>query len=143
MPERMSGDAQRAFVLLKGGAIGGHAAMMIAVGAFWLVQGANAGISALAASVCTVVFFTLGQAVQIMIANDDTVKILIYSMISYVARVAFMGAMLAVVFANADSFAWMDRSAFLWGALATVFGWLGMEIWTFAHLRIPIYDPPK
>ena len=135
-----SANALRARRLLAGGAVGGHAVWVSCVVAFGLVGGVAGAVSAALAGVLTIAFYTIGQAVQVLVADADPRTVLFASLVSYVARVGGLGALLAVALANAERFRGMDTTAVAVTTIAVVLGWLAAEIWVFSRLRIPVFD---
>jgi len=130
----------RARRLLTGGAVGGHAALVVAVVAFGLTGGVAGAISAALAGILTVAFFTIGQAVQILVADADPRTVLFASLVSYIARVGGLGALLALALSNAEKLTSMNTTAVAATTIVVVLGWLGAEIWVFSRLRLPVFD---
>jgi hypothetical protein len=130
----------RARRLLAGGAVGGHAALVSCVAAFAIAGGVPGAVSAALAGILTVAFFTIGQAVQVLVADADPRTVLFASLVSYIARVGGLGALLALALANADRFKAMNTTAVAVTTIAVVLGWLAAEIWVFSRLRLPVFD---
>lgn len=130
----------RARRLLAGGAVGGHAALASCVVAFGIAAGVPGAVSSALAGILTIAFFTIGQAVQVLVADADPRTVLFASLVSYIARVGGLGALLAVALANADRFTAMDPTAVAVTTIAVVLGWLAAEIWVFSRLRLPVFD---
>ncbi len=135
-----SANVMRARRLLTAGAAGGHAALLLCVGAFAMTGGLSGGISAALAGILTILFFTIGQAVQVMVADADPRTILVAALASYIGRVVGLGALLALALANADRLTAMNPTAVAVTTIAVVLGWLGVEIWAFSRLRLPVFD---
>jgi hypothetical protein len=135
-----SANVIRARRLLAGGAVGGHTALAVCVVAFGLTGGVAGGVSAALAGVLTVVFFIIGQAVQVLVADADPRTVLVAALASYIARVGGLGALLALALANADRLKAMDTTAVAVTTIAVVLGWLSAEIWVFSRLRLPVFD---
>ena len=130
----------RARRLLAGGAVGGHAVLVSCVVAFAFAGGVSGAVSAALAGILTVAFFTIGQAVQVLVADSDPRTVLFASLVSYVARVGGLGALLALALANADRLTAMNTTAVAVTTIAVVLGWLAAEIWVFSRLRLPVFD---
>jgi hypothetical protein len=135
-----SPNVMRARRLLAGGALGGHAALVSCVVAFAIAGGVPGAVSAALAGILTVAFFTIGQAVQVLVADADPRTVLFASLVSYIARVGGLGALLALALANADRFKAMNTTAVAVTTIAVVLGWLAAEIWVFSRLRLPVFD---
>ncbi|MGV8910302.1 MAG: hypothetical protein ACOH1Y_15070 [Propionicimonas sp.] len=139
-PASPSPNVARAQRLLAGGAVGGHVALVVAVIAFGLTGGVAGAISAALAGILTIAFFTIGQAVQVLVADADPRTVLFASLISYIARVGGLGALLAVALSHADRLTSMNTTAVAATTIVVVLGWLGAEIWVFSRLRLPVFD---
>ena len=138
----VSANARRARQLLAGGAMGGHAAALIAVPLFFIARGPAAGLSALIAALATLAFMGLGQWVQVRMADAPPERMMLAWLISYLIRVGVPGAVLEVALANPERLAGMDRVAVAATTMIVVVAWLIAEIWVFRRLRIPVFDPP-
>lgn len=133
----------RALTLLKAGVAGGHIAAIVVTGVVWATRGAYAGLTAAVAAVVTLTFYTIGQAVQVAVANSSPVLILLASIASYGIRVGSLGVALNWALTNPDVVGELDPVAVVGATLAVVVGWLAVEIWAFNRLRIPAFDPPE
>ena len=125
---------------LDGGAVGGHVALTVCVVVFGLTGGVPGAISAALAGILTVAFFTIGQAVQVLVADADPRTVLFASLVSYIARVGGLGALLAIALGNAEKLTSMNTTAVAATTIVVVLGWLGAEIWVFSRLRLPVFD---
>lgn len=135
-----SANTRRAQRLLMAGVAGGHAALLACVVAFALAGGWPGALSAAIAGVVTIAFFTIGQAVQVVVADAPARRVLIASLASYVLRVTVLGLLLALALDNADRVAWLDPVAVAATTIAVVIGWLAVELWVYSRMRIPVYD---
>jgi hypothetical protein len=108
--------------------------------AFGFAAGVPGAVSAALAGILTVAFFTIGQAVQVLVADSDPRTVLFASLVSYVARAGGLGALLALALANADRLTAMNTTAVAVTTIAVVLGWLAAEIWVFSRLRLPVFD---
>jgi len=136
----LSPNRRRAQQLLVGGAAGGHLALLLAVLGFAVARGLPAALSAAVAGIVTIAFFTIGQAVQVLVADAPARRVLIASLASYGLRVSVLGGLLMLALANSARIAWLDPIAVAVSTIAVVVGWLAAELWTYSRLRIPIYD---
>ncbi len=139
----MSESSRRAQQLLVAGLVGGHVAGLTVVGLFLALRGANAGATAAIGAAVTIAFYTIALAVQLAVA-DASPKVVLFAWFgSYVTRVSLLGLGLAAVLANAERWAWLDPVALFVSTIATVMGWLGLELWAFSRMRVPVYDNPS
>ncbi len=137
---RLSPLSARALRLLWGGFAGCHLVGLTAVGLAGVVGDAAAMVSAALGLALVILFFTIGQAVQVMLADRDPVQVLAGSLLSYAMRAGALGACLGAYEVNRPRLAVIDPTALFVGICAGVLGWLAGEIWTFSRMRIPVYD---
>jgi ATP synthase protein I len=138
-----SDNVLRARRLLAGGALGGHAVAFLVVGLCFALRGPAGGISAAIAALGVLAFFGIGQLVQVWVADADPHVVLVAALGSYVFRVGLPAVALMLLTRDPARLAGMDRPAVAIATIAVVLGWLVAEVWTFAHLRIPVFDPPR
>lgn len=136
-------NRQRAQRLLVGGVAGGHAVLLLAVIVFWITGGPLTAFSAAIGGVLTIVFFTIGQAVQVMLAEASPKIVMVGALASFLVRAVALGLLLLLAMENADRLTWFAPIAFAISTIAVVVGWLGAEIWVFSRLRIPVFDEPR
>lgn len=132
--------AARATRLLVGGLVGGHGGLALSVVVSLIVAGAGAAVSAVLGAALVIAFFSIGQAVQIIVADRRPSQVLMAALASYAVRVAALGGLLLAYLNNTERFSTLVPGAFLAAVIVTVLGWLGGEIWTFTRLRIPVFD---
>ncbi len=133
----------RALTLLKAGAIGGHAGAAAATGFFLGTRGLASGLWCLLAAGVTLAFYIVGQAVQVRIADEETQRVLVASLVSYGVRVGALGGLLALAVTQADRLETMDPTAVVVGTLTVVVTWLTAEVFAFSRMHIPLYEPPS
>lgn len=135
-----SANRVRAVRLLAGGALGGGIAWLACLVGFGLGAGA-ASLPWVAFGGGTVVlFFALGQLVQVLTAEAETVVVMVASLVSYVVRAAGLAAVLVLTQPLASG---PGSGALVPTMIVVVVGWLAAEIWTFSRLRVPVFDPPQ
>lgn len=135
-----SANRDRAVRLLAGGAIGGTLAWLVCLAGFSLVVGAEALAGGLLGGATVLVFFALGQFVQVLTAEARTGAVMTAALASYVARAAGLAIVLVVAGPFAEG---PGRVALVPTMIAVVLGWVAAEVWTFTRLRIPAFDPPR
>lgn len=138
-----SANERRARRLLAGGAVGGHLGAVVVTGLFWAFGGRASGLSAAVAAVVTLAFYTIGLAVQVIVADAPPKKVLFAAMASYGLRVTVLGLVLAVVLVNGQTILGFDPVAVVVATITVVVCWLASEFWVYSRLRIPAFDPPE
>lgn len=139
---RVSENTRRAQHLLVAGLAGGHAAALTVVGLFWALAGPESGATAAIGAAVTIAFYTIALGVQIAVADAAPKVVMGAWFASYVTRVTLLGLGLAAVLANSERWEWLDPVALFAATVGTVMGWLGVELWTYSRMRVPVYDPP-
>ena len=140
---KVSPNVDRARRLLVAGAVGAHLVLIVVVVIFGLSRGVSGAVSAAVAGIVTIAFFTIGQAVQVMVADAPAKKVMFASLASYGGRVTGLGLLLMLALDNAQRVEFIDPIAVFVATIAAVFGWLGAEFRAYAGMRIPIYDEPE
>jgi peptidoglycan/LPS O-acetylase OafA/YrhL len=135
-----SPNRDRAARLLAGGAIGGTLVWLACLAGSWLAVGAEALAGCILGGATVLVFFALGQLVQVLTAEARTVTVMAASLASYVVRAAGLAVVLVFAGPLAEG---PGRVALVPTMIAVVLGWVAAEVWTFTRLRIPVFDPPR
>lgn len=118
-------------------------AALIAVVGFWCAGGAPAAASAAVGAAGALVFYIVGLAVQVAVADAPPGRVLAATMISYASRVSILGVGIWWLAAWEPSRVLLQPVPVVVATIAVVFGWLGAELWVFSRLRIPVFDPPE
>lgn len=87
-------------------------------------------------------FYTVGQWVQVRVADAPARTIFLTSVASYVARVSVLGVLLVAYLRLADGTSQLLAVPMVITAVATVVGWLTGEVIVFSRLRILNFDEP-
>ena len=130
----------RARRLLVGGFVGGGAAAVLSLVVGGLVHGIDGVVSAAVAALIVLFFYGLGQYVMVRSADTGARTLMAVSLVSYTTRVGVLGVVLWVFDTYADRWPAMIPLVLFLTTVAVVVGWLAVEIWTFARLRIGVYD---
>ena len=138
--EQPSIHVLRARRLLLGGFVGGGAAALLSLAVAGLVHGTGGVLSAAVAAAVVLFFYGLGQYVMVRSADAGARRLMAVSLVSYTTRVGILGLVLWVFDTYADRWPAMIPVVLFLTTVAVVVGWLAVEIWTFARLRIGAYD---
>lgn len=139
----LSPNVRRAQQLLQAGLVGGHVAALPIAGLFLALSGTAAAATAAIGAAVTIAFYTIALAVQVAVADAAPKVVMLAWFASYAARVSLLGLGLAAALANAERWAWLDSTALFVSVVGTVLGWLGLELWAYSRMRVPIYDDPS
>ncbi|HHV21901.1 MAG TPA: hypothetical protein GXZ30_10270 [Propionibacterium sp.] len=138
-PSIAAGRARR---LLAGGLMGAHVAALTCVGIFMIRDGLPGLASAGLAAAMVVLFYTVGQWVQVLVADAPAQTVFRASVLSYIARVTALGGLLFVYLGSATGGEGLLALPLIVTAVATVVGWITGEVIVFSKLRIPNFDEP-
>ncbi|CAA9291399.1 MAG: hypothetical protein AVDCRST_MAG61-198 [uncultured Friedmanniella sp.] len=130
----------RARRLLVGGFVGGAVAAVLSLLVGGIVHGIEGVLSAAVAAALVLFFYGVGQYVMVRSADAGARTLMAVSLVSYTTRVAILGLVLWVFDTYADAWSTMIPMVLFLTTVAVVVGWLAAEIWTFARLRIGVYD---
>ena len=112
---------------------------MLALLAHWVFVGPSALPTVAVAAGVTLLFFVLGQAVQVVLADAHPLQVTIAALGSYVIRVFGLGVVLIVVLSRPDR-AGLAPIPLVVTTIAVVIGWLAGEFIAYSRLRIPVFD---
>jgi hypothetical protein len=138
-----SPNRTRAAQLLVGGLVGWHAGLAAAVVVGILLGGTVGMLSALIGAALTLVYYAIGQGVQIQYADAEPRMLRAASVWSYMVRVGVLGALLWGALQWPSVLASLDARALFTGIVLGVLGWLTGLILRFRKLRIPVFDEPE
>ena len=129
---------RRTRALLVGGLVGGHLGSVLAV-LFALGWGGPKGlVSALIGAGLVIVFFSIGQAIEIVAITMASTLGLVATLFSYVMRVILLGIGLrAVVGIGTDR---IEPAWVFCGVVCCVLTWVSGVVVVAARQRVPVFD---
>ena len=139
----LSPNRTRAAQLLVGGLVGWHGGLAAAVVVGVLLGGTVGMLSALIGAGLTLVYYAIGQGVQVQYADAEPRLLRTASIGSYVVRVAALGAVLWAALQWPSVLASLDTRCLFVGIVLGVLGWLTGLILRFRKLRVPAFDEPE
>lgn len=140
----MAGElTARARQLFMAGFLGAHAIALTCVVGFAIGGGTGPAATSAIAAAIAIVFFAIGQGVQIWVAERPPKVVLIAALSSYTLRVTLLGLALWAVVVQRDRYVWIDPPAAILTTVLVVHGWLAAEFWVFSKMRIPAFDTPS
>lgn len=137
-----SPNRTRAAQLLVGGLVGWHGGLAASVIVGILVGGTIGMLSALIGAALALVYYAIGQGVQVQYADAEPRVLRTASVGSYIVRVLVLGALLAAALQWPSVLAALDTRALFVGIVLGVLGWLTGLILRFRKLRVPVFDEP-
>lgn len=126
--------------MLVGGLVLGHVAGLSVIGLALALGGADALLSAAVGFAVVVIFFAIGQAIEVVACELEPVQGMALALASYAVRVIGIGAGLGFL-VNHPAVAPHVRAGWLMGAVtATVVAWVTGVVLVGSRQRVPIYD---
>lgn len=124
--------------MLVGGLAAGHVGMLCAVAMGSLLGQPNATLSALIGGALVIVFFSVGQAVELVAVTMASMMGLVATLFSYLVRMILLGVSLSIVLRIGGG-----RVGPEWvfcGVVCTVIGWVTGVVVVAARQRVPVFD---
>lgn len=137
-----AGQATRnpALVMLRGATVAAVVVGVNAIGIATIAAGVPALYGAVLGLLMVVAFSGLGLLALHLSRRSSPTTQLAVALASYTGRIAVFGALLAVALSSDALDRAVDLTALGITAIVVVMGWMAGEIWSWAHLRVPIYD---
>jgi hypothetical protein len=132
----------RATRLFVGGLLGWHGGLALAAIAGILISGTVGLFSSLIGAALAVVYYAIGQGVQMQYADAPPRTLRAASIVSYVVRVTLLGALLYASTTWPAVMAVLDTRGLFAGVVLGVVGWLTGLVLMSRKLRVPVFDAP-
>lgn len=144
---RVSAATRRALEMMIGGLVAGHVVGLTIIGLALALDGASAALTAALGFAAVVVFYSIGQALEVVASELEPFQGLGLVMVSYAVRVIGIAAGLWGVL-NLDAVAPHVRDGWLLLSVAgTVLAWVSGVVVIASRQRVPVYDteytPPR
>lgn len=124
--------------MLLGGLILAHGGGLAALGIALVSVGLSEVVAVLIGFALVVVFFSLGQAVEIVAMVLANTAGLVLTLCCYLLRVVLLGLALGAVIAATDGK--LTASWIFCGVGCSTLGWVTGVVWVAARQRLPVYD---
>ena len=109
---------------------------------FGLTSGVPGLLSVALGAGMVLFFYTVGQFVMVAFADAGARTLMAVSMASYTGRVVALGLILVLYGKHRADWPALIPMAVFVSTIATVAGWLAVEVYVFSRLRIDVYDTP-
>lgn len=140
-PERLvSGAAKRAREMMVGGLVLGHVAGLVVLGLGLAIGGTDAAITAALGFAAVVIFFSIGQYIEVIACELDPVQGMGLALVSYMVRVVGIGAGLWFILGHPAVEPHVQKGWLLLSVVATVVAWITGVVVVASRQRVPIYD---
>ncbi len=139
-PRVLSGAARRARQMMVGGLVLAHATGLGILGLGLALDGAPAGITVALGFAAVVIFFSIGQAIEIIACEMDPVQGMGVALASYAVRVVGIGAGMWFLLGHPAVEPNILPGWLLLSVSGTVIAWIGGVVIVASQQRVPIYD---
>lgn len=141
MAERRVTDAtRRARQMMVGGLAGGHAVGLTVIGLALALDGAPGAITAALGFAAVVIFYSVGQAIEVVASELADFQGMALVLVSYAVRVIGIAAGLWFILSH-PAVAPLVRDGWLLLSVAgTVLAWVTGVVVVAARQRVPVYD---
>ncbi len=137
---RVTGATRRARQMMIGGLAAGHAFGVGACALAFAVAGRAALAGACLGFAAAVIFFSVGQAIEIIACELDPVAGLGVVLASYAIRVVGIGAGMWLVLGHPRLGSLIDARWMAVAVVVTVIAWTTGVVLVASRQRVPIYD---
>ena len=136
----VSGAARRARQMMVGGLVLAHAVGLGLLGLALALDGGSAAITVALGFAAVVIFFSIGQAIEIIACELDPVQGMGLALASYAVRVIGVGAGMWFLLGHPAVEPHIQRGWLLLGVTGTVIAWVSGVVLVATRQRVPIYD---
>lgn len=131
---------RRAQQMMLGGLVLGHVAGVTCFGLALAIDGADGALTVILGFAAVVIFFVIGQFIEIIACEMDPIRGMGLVLVSYALRVAGVTAGLWLVFSMPALEGRILDGWLLLSMTATVFSWVTGVVLVASRQRVPIYD---
>ena len=136
----ISGAAARARQMMVGGLVLAHVVGLSIFGVALAVAGGAGALSVALGFAAVVIFFSIGQAIEIVACELEPVQGMGLALVSYAVRVIGIGVGMWFIMSIPAVDAGLDRAWLMAGVTATTFSWIAGVLIVASRQRVPIYD---
>lgn len=137
---KVSAAARRAQQMMIGGLVFGHVAGLTCFGLALAMDGMDAVLTVVLGFAAVVIFYSIGQYIEIIACELEPVQGMGLVLISYAVRVVGITAGLWFILTRPELEGRISDGWLLLSMTATVFAWVGGVVLVASRQRVPIYD---
>lgn len=137
---RVSGATKRAKEMMVGGLVLGHVVGVTIIGLGLALGGADAAITAALGFAAVVIFFSIGQWIEVIACELEPVQGMGLALVSYLVRVVGIGAGLWFILAHPAVAPHVSDGWLLLSVVGTVVAWITGVVVVASRQKVPIYD---
>ncbi len=143
----VSGAARRARQMMMGGLALGHLAGLVSFVMALAIDGADGALTVVLGFAAVVIFFSIGQAIEVIACELEPIQGMALVLVSYAVRVIGVAAGLWFILTLPAVAPRIIDGWLLLAVTATVFSWITGVVLVASRQRVPIYDteyePPQ
>lgn len=136
----VSGAARRARQMMLGGLVLGHVAGVVSFALALLIDGPDGALTVVLGFAAVVIFFSIGQAIEVIACEMDPIQGMGLALASYAVRVIGVAAGLWFILSLPAVEPRIIDGWLLLAVTATVFSWITGVVLVASRQRVPIYD---
>lgn len=136
----VTGATKRAKEMMVGGLVLGHVVGLTVIGLALAIGGADGAVSAALGFAAVVIFFSVGQFIEIIACELEPVQGMGLALVSYLVRVVGIGVGMYYILYNPAVAPHVEGGWLLLSMVATVIAWVGGVVLVASRQRVPIYD---
>ena len=136
----ISGAAARARQMMVGGLVLAHVVGLSIFGVALAVAGGAGALSVALGFAAVVIFFSIGQAIEVVACELDPLQGMGLALSSYAVRVIGIGAGMWFLLGHPAVEPHILRGWLLLAVTGTVVAWIGGVVLVASKQRVPIYD---
>lgn len=136
----VTGATRRAKEMMVGGLVAGHAIGLAVIGLALALGGRDAAVTAALGFAAVVVFFAIGQWIEVIACELEPTQGMGLALASYVVRVVGIGAGLWFILGHPAVAPHVVKGWLLLSVVGTVVAWVSGVVWVASRQRVPIYD---
>lgn len=125
-----------------GGLIGGHVVGLTIIGLALALGGGGAALTAALGFAAVVIFYSIGQAIEVVASEMDAFQGLGLVLVSYAVRVVGIAAGLWGLLSLPALAPLVSGGWLLLSVSGTVFAWVAGVVFVAARQHVPVYDSP-
>ncbi|HMR48275.1 MAG TPA: hypothetical protein PKE40_14625 [Arachnia sp.] len=137
---RVTAATRRARQMMLGGVAGGHLAGLTVIGLSLALGGTDALLTALLGFAAVVIFYAIGQALEVVASELEPMQGMALVLISYAVRVIGIAAGLWFLLRLPSVAPRIVDGWLLLSVVATVLGWVTGVVLVASRQRVPVYD---
>ncbi len=137
---RMGPASRRAREMMIGGVVAGHAVGLLIIAAALLIGGRGAAVTAALGFAAVVIFYAVGQAIEVVASELPDLQGLGLVMVSYVVRVVGIAAGLWFILGLPAMQPILSEGWLVLSVAGTVLAWVAGVATVGFRQRIPVYD---